>query len=220
MKEPLRHSLKNLVKHVNFDQTERMLYGHDIGALPSLIKPLVGDTTPEAIAQPENESELVGLVKWANEKVIPLTPRGKATSGYGGVLPVKGGVVVDFWRMKDVISIDEKNLLATVEPGITWEKLDKALLKKGLTLCMYPSSYPAATVGGWLAQGGAGFGSYEFGYFRDILVSVKAVLPGGEVRKFNGSDLDLVSGSVLQGNLHGEFRRTGALHLGFRLLQQ
>jgi Fe-S oxidoreductase/FAD/FMN-containing dehydrogenase len=192
MNESQKLTLTNTVKHVTFDETERMLYGHDIGALPSLIRPLVGNTIPDAIVQPENETELKGLVGWANNNSIPITPRGKATSGYGGVLPVKGGVVVDFWRLKDVISIDEINLTATVEPGITWEKLDKALLKKGLTLCMYPSSYPAATVGGWLAQGGAGFGSYQFGYFRDIVIAAKAVLSSGEVREFKDYDLDFV----------------------------
>ena len=33
------------------------------------------------------------LLAWADNNGIALTPRGKATSGYGGVLPVKGGVV-------------------------------------------------------------------------------------------------------------------------------
>jgi hypothetical protein len=29
-----------------FDATERKLYGHDIAAMPSLFKLLIGDTTP------------------------------------------------------------------------------------------------------------------------------------------------------------------------------
>ena len=37
---------------VNFDRTERTLYGHDIAAIPSLVKPLVGNTTPDAVTQP------------------------------------------------------------------------------------------------------------------------------------------------------------------------
>ena len=42
-------------KRVNFDEMERRLYGHDIGAIPSLIKPLIGDTVPDAIVQPQSE---------------------------------------------------------------------------------------------------------------------------------------------------------------------
>ena len=178
---------------VNFNKTERKLYGHDIAAMPALIKPMVGSTVPDAVVQPETEEELVELVKWAAESNIPLTPRGRATSGYGGVLPVKKGVVVDFYRMKRVLDIDPEALTATVQAGVVWEKLDKELNKHDLTLRLYPTSYPAATVGGWLAQGGTGIGSYEAGWFRDNVISARVVLPGGEVRVFSGPELDLIS---------------------------
>src|SRR4030065_672699 len=91
---------------VSFRLLERKLYGHDIAAMPGLIKPFIGDTVPDAVVQPENEGELVELVKWARAGKVPLTPGDKASSGYGGVLPVKKGVVVDFYRMKKIINID------------------------------------------------------------------------------------------------------------------
>jgi len=112
---------------VNFRKLERKLYGHDIAAMPGLVKPLVGSTVPEAVVQPETEDELVALVRWAAEHNIPLTPRGKASSGYGGVLPVKKGVVVDFYRMKKVLDVNPKAMTATVHAGKVWEKLDKEL---------------------------------------------------------------------------------------------
>ena len=189
-----KRSLKSLFgTRVSFDRMERTLYGHDIAEIPSLIKPLVGSTVPDAVVQPASEEELVALVRWAQENRIALTPRGRATSGYGGVLPVKGGLVVDFFHLSKLLEIDTKTRTARVQPGICWEKLDRELAKKDLTLRLYPSSYPAATVGGWLAQGGAGFGSYESGWFRDNVVSARGVLADGAVREFSGSDLDLVS---------------------------
>jgi FAD/FMN-containing dehydrogenase len=143
---------------VNFDKLERKLYGHDVGDIPRMIKPLVGETIPDAVVQPVSEEELVELVNWARTNGVPLTPRGMATSGYGGVLPVKKGVVVDFYRMKEVVEIDKENMTVTTMPGIIWEDLDDALAKHDLTLRLYPTSYPSSTVGGWLAQGGAGIG--------------------------------------------------------------
>jgi FAD/FMN-containing dehydrogenase len=178
---------------VCFRRTERKLYGHDIAAMPAMIKPLVGSTVPEAVVQPETEEELVELVRWADENSVPLTPRGKATTGYGGTLPVKKGVVVDFYRMKRVLDIDPKAMTATVQAGTVFEKLDKELQKQELTLRLYPTSYPSATVGGWLAQGGTGIGSFEAGWFRDNVVSARVVLPGGVVRDFSGQELDLIS---------------------------
>lgn len=112
-----------------FDPTERRLYGHDIGEMPRLIKPLVGKTIPEGVVQPSSEAELSYLASWARSANVALTPRGKATSGYGGVMPVKGGLVVDFWRMRDVLEIDEEAKTVRVQPGISWEHLDMALAK-------------------------------------------------------------------------------------------
>jgi Fe-S oxidoreductase/FAD/FMN-containing dehydrogenase len=185
--------LERFGKRVTFDQTERLLYGHDIAAIPGLIKPLVGNTTPDAVVKPRDEQELVDLTRWSLEQQIPLTPRGKGSSGYGGAVPVKKGVVVDFYDMKDVVSVDADGLTATVQPGITWEQLDRVLMRQGLTLRLYPTSYPSSSVGGWLAMGGAGIGSYEYGFFRENVVSARVVLPTGEVREFGGDDLALVA---------------------------
>ncbi len=44
--------------HVSFRKMERKLYSHDIAAMPSLIKPLIGDTTPDAVVQPETEEDV------------------------------------------------------------------------------------------------------------------------------------------------------------------
>ncbi len=52
-------------RRVNFQPLERKLYGHDIAAMPGLFKPLIGNTTPEAVVQPESESELVELIRFA-----------------------------------------------------------------------------------------------------------------------------------------------------------
>ncbi len=189
----LHAQLQNIFgDRVTFRKLERKLYGHDIAAVPGLIKVLIGNSVPEAVVQPETEAELVHLVKWASQHSIPLTPRGKATSGYGGVLPVKGGVVIDFYRMRAIKNIDSGKMLATVEAGVVWEKLDKELAKQRLTLRLYPSSYPAATVGGWLAQGGAGIGSYEAGWLLENITSARVVLPDGETREFTGDDLNLI----------------------------
>jgi Fe-S oxidoreductase/FAD/FMN-containing dehydrogenase len=67
------------------------------------------------------------------------------------------------------------------------------LAKQRLTLRLYPSSYPSSTAGGWLAQGGTGFGSYETGWYRDNVLSARVVLPNGDVRDFAGDDLDLIA---------------------------
>ena len=70
------------------DPLECRIYGHDVGTMPPLVKPLIGKAQAAAVVQPKDEDEVIRLVKWAREQRLPLVPRGKATSGYGGVLPV------------------------------------------------------------------------------------------------------------------------------------
>ncbi len=132
----------------NFNVMERVLYGHDIAAIPSLMSPLIGKTVPDAVVQPQNEEELVNLINCARQKNIALTPRAKASSGYGGVLPVKQGIVVDFFRLNQIVSIDKQAQTVTCQAGVVWEKVDKALAKEGFSVNLYPSSYPGSTVGG------------------------------------------------------------------------
>ncbi len=178
---------------VSFDLEERRIYSHDVAPIPKLIKPILGDATAAAVVQPATEGQLVELVHWANDNKVHLVPRAKATSGYGGVLPVKGGVCVSMNRMRQVLAVDRDTMTARVQPGVVWLDLERALGKEGLALRTYPSSAPSSTVGGWLAQGGVGYGCFEYGRFVDNVVAARVVLPNGEVRGFQGEDLQLIS---------------------------
>jgi FAD/FMN-containing dehydrogenase len=102
-------------------------------------------------------------------------------------------LVVEFNRMNKINAIDGENLTAVVEPGVVWKELEYHLNQQNLTLALYPTSFPASTVGGWLAQGGAGIGSYEYGYFADNVLSARVVLPDGNIRELKGTELNLVS---------------------------
>ena len=178
---------------VSFDREERRIYSHDVGAIPKLIRPVIGKATAAGVVQPVSEEELVALVRWANENKVHLVPRAKATSGYGGVMPVKGGISVSLTRMRKVLAVDAESMTACVEPGVVWLDLERDLEPEGLALTTYPSSAPSSTVGGWLAQGGVGYGCFEYGSFLENVVSARVVLPNGEVRVFEGEDLGLVS---------------------------
>ncbi|ADG82086.1 FAD-binding and (Fe-S)-binding domain-containing protein [Thermincola potens] len=177
---------------VSFDLVERMLYSHDVANLPAAVEKMVLKTA-DAVVQPVSTEEIVELVRYAREKKIPLVPRGAATSGYGGVIPIKGGIVVAFTRMNKVLGINKEKKTVTVQPGVIWEKLEQELQKEGLSLRLYPSSAPGATVGGWLAQGGSGIGSFEYGFIGDNIVEAKVVIPSGEVKTFKGEEIVLIN---------------------------
>ncbi|MDO8987217.1 MAG: FAD-binding oxidoreductase, partial [Coriobacteriia bacterium] len=174
---------------VRTNRTERKMYSFDIGAMPKLVKPFVPAGIAGAVVRPKDESEIVALVKLAREERLKLVPRGWATSGYGGVLPADGAVVVDLSGMQGVVKVDSKEMTVTVQASTIWEQIERELNKDGLALRLYPSSTPSSGAAGWLAQGGAGFGSYEYGTIKENVVSARVVLPGGEIKVFEGEDL-------------------------------
>ena len=172
------------------DVLRRYVYGHDMGALPDAIGRFI-DNVPSLVVQPLTEAEIVDLVNRARESKTPLVPRGGATAGFGGAVPAKSGIVLDFVRMAAVTSIDAEAKRVTVEPGVVFSDLEKQLRSHGLRLPLYPTSALSATVGGWVAQGGAGIGSRAAGDLLESIISVRMVLGTGEVRDLAEADLRL-----------------------------
>ena len=193
MKRTDRNTLaERFGERVSFDKIEMLLYSHDAASLPGMVKRLI-NTVPQAVVQPVSSEEVVFINQFARERGIPLTPRGGATSGWGGAIPTKGGIVVDFSRMRQIIEVEKGKGTARVQAGVIWKNLEYELSKHGLALRIYPSSAPSATVAGWVAEGGGGIGSYEYGQIGDNIESVELVTPEGEVRTIRGDDLELVT---------------------------
>lgn len=190
----LKSQLETLLgDRVRFNKVERLSYSHDMGVLPSQVMKLI-DNMPEAVAQPVSPEEVAIIAKLASQYEWPLIPRGSATSGFGGALPVRGGIVLDFVRMNKLIEVDEINLTVTVEPGMVWGELQKSLNARGYGLRLYPSSAPSATVAGWIAQGGSGFGSYEYGFCGENIIAVDVILPDGSTQTFRDDKVKFVYG--------------------------
>ncbi|MDZ4170351.1 MAG: FAD-binding and (Fe-S)-binding domain-containing protein [Coriobacteriia bacterium] len=191
VKDGVEQSLREICgdDRVRTTRVERKMYSFDIGAMPGLVKPFVPAGTAGAVVRPTSEEQLKKLVVLAQDKGTALVPRGWATSGYGGVLPREGAIVVDLSGWQKVLSVDTEALTVRTQAGAVWEQVDRDIQKQGVTLRMYPSSYPSSSVAGWLAQGGSGFGSYEYGQFKENVVAARVVLPTGEVKEFTGEEL-------------------------------
>src|SRR5579859_5441284 len=142
---PQRKVIEGIVgtDRARFDKRERRIYSHDTGVLPGAFRFLAGPSLADGIAQPETEDQLVRLVRYAAAEGIPLVPRGKATSGYGGAIPAHGGLVLDLTRLKGIVWADTDDLTVTVRAGTVWQDLEEALGVYGLALRLYPTSAPA-----------------------------------------------------------------------------
>jgi len=137
---------------------------------------------PDGVVYPQTTEEVVLLVKKANEEGLSLIPWGAGSSVTGQALPTdKGGITVDMSQMNQILGINEKNLFVKVEAGVMGHHLEAYLNEKGYTLNHSPQSIDKPSAGGWVATFATGQFSSRYGGIEDLLVSLKVVLPTGEV---------------------------------------
>ncbi|TET06199.1 MAG: FAD-binding oxidoreductase, partial [Candidatus Thorarchaeota archaeon] len=166
------------------------LYSHDIAALPGIVNDVINPQA-KAVAQPTTTEVVSNLLKFCKKENIPVVPRGHGTSGYGGALPTRGGLVVEMTRMNQIYNIDRDAMTIEVGAGIIWGKLLEDLEDEELSVAAYPSSAPSSTVGGWVAAGGSGVGSTKYGGIKEQVVDIEVVLPDGEVIRTKESPLNI-----------------------------
>jgi FAD/FMN-containing dehydrogenase len=91
---------------------------------------------PAAVVWPAKKEAIQGIVKWANEKKIPLVPVSSGGPHFRGdtVPQIGGGLIVDLSKLDNIIRINKRNRVMIIEPGVTYEKIQPELKKHGLRL--------------------------------------------------------------------------------------
>jgi len=140
---------------------------------------------PEVVIKPEDTGSVARILKLANERKIPVTPRGGGTGLCGGAVPIYGGIVLSLERMNRILEIDEDNFVATVEPGVTLTDLYQAVEERGLYYPLYPGE-KTATLGGNIATNAGGMRAVKYGVTRHFVLGLEAVLPTGEIIQTGG----------------------------------
>ena len=149
---------------------------------------------PEAVVRPNTSNQISDLMRLCNTYKIPVTPRGAGTGLSGGALPVKGGLVISMERFNSIIEIDERNLQATVEPGVITEFFMNAVAEKGLLYPVDPSSKGSCYIGGNVAHGSGGPRVVKYGTIREYVLNLELVLPEGEIIWTGANTLKNASG--------------------------
>lgn len=135
----------------------------------------------EVILKPSSVKEISQIAKICNEYIIPLTVRGAGTGLSGGALPIKGGVLLSMEKFNKIIKIDERNLQATVEPGVINYEFQEAVKQVGLFYPPDPASWGSCSLGGNIAHSSGGPKAVKYGTTRDYVLNLEIVLPNGEI---------------------------------------
>ena len=136
---------------------------------------------PEVVLRPRTAEEISAIMRICNRDKIPVTPRGAGTGLSGGALPHLGGVLLATDRMNSILTIDERNLQVTTEPGVITEVLQNAVKEKGLFYPPDPSSRGSCFIGGNIAENSGGPKAVKYGVVRDYVLNLQVVLPNGDI---------------------------------------
>jgi len=136
---------------------------------------------PQIVLKPYNTAQVSIIMIYCNKRNIPVTPCGARTGLSGGSLPIFGGVALSLENFNKIIQIDEKNLQATVEPGVINQVFRDFVEQKNLFYPPDPASKGSSFLGGNLAENSGGPKALKYGVTKDYVLNLEVVLATGEV---------------------------------------
>ena len=182
---------EQLEGNVQWDNLHRMMYATDASIYREY---------PQAVAFPKTTSDLVAIVQFCSDHNVSIIPRAGGTSLAGQV--VGNGLVVDTSRyMNQILSIDYKNGLVRVQPGVIRDDLNRILEPEGWCFGPNTSTSNRATIGGMAGNNSSGTTSIYYGHTRDKVESMLVVLSDGSLHEFGSNESpekDSLAGKIVR----------------------
>ena len=135
--------------------------------------------TPDAVVFAHSREDVQAVMRYASANRVPVTPFTVGSSLEGHALPRFGGISLDTSRLAAILETRPDDLLAVVQPGVTYPRLNAAMRPHGLFMPVDPGA--EASLGGMAATGASGTNAVRYGTMRDFVLGLEAVLPSGEL---------------------------------------
>ena len=152
---------------------------------------------PDAVVCPESRDEVAEVLRFANDRGIPVVPFGEGSSLEAHTIPVRGGISLDLGRMDAIIEVRPDDFVARVQPGVTHERLNAKLKEHGLFFPVDPGW--DAALGGMAGTNASGTNAVRYGVMRDQVLDLEVVLADGTVMRTGGMAMKSSAGYNLTG---------------------
>ena len=135
---------------------------------------------PACVVLPGSTEEVQSVVRICNRYRIPYVP---FTNGQVFCNPTTQDptLIIHFSRLNRIIRIDTQNLCATLEPYVDYAQLQAETMKRGLWNGGTPLATTVCKLASQFAFAGLWQTDLKYGLFNRNIVSVKMVLPDGEI---------------------------------------
>ena len=152
---------------------------------------------PDAVVYPGNRDEVVQVLRFANERGVPVVPYGQGSSLEGHTIPKRGGISLDTGLMVEILGVRPRDFVARVQPGVTHGRLDERLKENGLFFPVDPGR--DASIGGMAATNASGTNAVRYGAMRDQVPGLEVVLADGSAMRTGGMATKWSAGYNLTG---------------------
>ena len=136
-------------------------------------------TPPDAVVFPGSTADVSAIARLCTEHGCPIVAYGAGTSLEGAQLAFQGGIALDMSRMTDVLAVNQEDMDAVVQPGITREALNTELRATGLMFPVDPGAN--ATIGGMASTRASGTTAVRYGTMRENILALEAVMADGTI---------------------------------------
>jgi glycolate oxidase len=155
---------------------ELRTYAYDASFLTQL-----APRAPDTVVIAASTDDVSAVMRYANERCIPVTPRGAASGQAAGAVPLLGGIVLALNALNRILEIDLPNMQAFSEPGVVHAQLNARLAAHGLLFPPDPGSSRMATLGGMASTNAHGMRAVKYGPTSAWVLGLEVVLPDGQV---------------------------------------
>ncbi|MHB8091683.1 MAG: FAD-binding oxidoreductase [Syntrophales bacterium] len=187
----ITQKIRDVVGAENVLTAELDLFGY---SYDSSFVPLVPLNKPELVVRPLTTDEVSRVMAIASEHEIFVTPRGAASGRTGGSIPLKGGIALSLDRMKQIVELDERNMMVTAEAGVRTVDLYDCCAAKGLFYPPDPASWKFSTIGGNVAENSGGMRAVKYGVTKNYVMGLEVVLADGSILHTGGKMIKNVTG--------------------------
>ena len=128
-----------------------------------------------SIESPENESELIDLIRAAHDSQTPIYPLGGGTATSFGLPGTVDAIGISLARMASIVDYPARDMTVTAQAGITWATLQQELAQHQQRLPIDPPGATRSHLGGVLAMNGSGPRRYAYGTAREWVIGIRAI---------------------------------------------